>query len=115
MYRSFQKLYTLYHTTESRAKRGTFPIAETRRVLNSLHASPQDLRERVLRAVDQGVPHQEIVHVLGTIGWHLKQRREIGHVRPKTIPGRLAVKGAMLRVHLRVQLEADEHDSQGTS
>lgn len=35
-----------------------------------------------------------------------KQRREVGHVLPKAIPGRPAVKGAVLRAHLQAQLEA---------
>ena len=57
-----------------------------------MKAYSADLRERVLRAVDQGIPRSEIVRVLGvslaTIGRYLKQRRERGHVRPKAIPGR---------------------------
>jgi transposase len=75
-----------------------------------MQAYSQDLRERVLRAVDQGIPHQEVVQVLGvslaTIGRYLKQRREMGHVRPKAIPGRPAVKGAVLRASLHTQLQA---------
>src|SRR6266851_5133576 len=57
-----------------------------------MKAYSQDMRERVLRAVDQGIPRSEIVRVLGvslaTIGRYLKQRRETGHVQPKAIPGR---------------------------
>src|SRR5260370_32207756 len=75
-----------------------------------MQAYSQDLRERVLRLVDQGMPHQEIVRVLevglATIGRYLKQRREMGHVQPKAIPGRPAVKGVMLGAYLRAQLEA---------
>ena len=52
-----------------------------------MKAYSQDVRERVLRAVDQGIPRSEIVRVLGvsvaTIGRYLKQRRETGHVQPK--------------------------------
>lgn len=51
-----------------------------------------DLREKVLRAVDQGYPREEIVKLLGvsraTIKRYLKQRRETGTVTPKAIPGR---------------------------
>src|SRR5919205_2127034 len=69
-----------------------------------------DLRERVLRAVDQGEPRSEIVSMLGvslaTIKRYLKQRRETGHVKPKAIPGRPAHKGAALQVGLLAQLEA---------
>lgn len=69
-----------------------------------------DLRERVLRAVDQGEPRSEIVRMLGvslaTIKRYLKQRRETGNVRPKVIPGRPARKGAALQLGLLAQLEA---------
>ena len=69
-----------------------------------------DLRERVLRAVDQGEPRAEMVRMLGvsaaTIKRYLKQRRETGHVRPKAIPGRPARKAAALQVGLLAQLEA---------
>jgi len=69
-----------------------------------------DLRERVVRAVDQGKPRSEIVKMLGvslaTIKRYLKQRRETGHVRPKAIPGRTPRKGAALQAGLLAQLEA---------
>ncbi len=69
-----------------------------------------DLRERVLRAVDDGKPRSEIVTMLGvslaTIKRYLKQRRESGHVRPKAIPGRPARKGAALHAALVAQLQA---------
>jgi transposase len=51
-----------------------------------------DLREKVLRAVDQGSAREEIIRLLGvspaTIKRYLKQRRETGSVAPKPIPGR---------------------------
>ena len=51
-----------------------------------------DLREKVLRAVDQGYPREEIIKLLGvsraTIKRYLKQRRETGTVTSKVIPGR---------------------------
>lgn len=56
-----------------------------------MRAHAQDLRERVLRAVDLNRPRAEIVQLFGvslaTIKRYLKQRREGGHVRPKAIPG----------------------------
>ncbi len=55
-----------------------------------MKAYSQDLRDKVLRAVDQGHPRQEIVKLLGvsaaTIKRYLKQRRETGSVAPKAIP-----------------------------
>lgn len=74
-----------------------------------MKAYSQDLRERVLRAVDQGIPRSEIVHVLGvslaTIGRYLKQRRETGQVRPRAIPGRPSKKVKSLQAGLQEQLE----------
>jgi transposase len=75
-----------------------------------MKAYSQDLRERVLRAVDQGIARSEIVRVLGvslaTIGRYLKQRREMGHVRPKVIPGRPAKKIKPWQASFQAQLEA---------
>ncbi len=75
-----------------------------------MKAYSQDLRERVVCAVDQGMPRLEIVKTFqvsaATIKRYLKQRREQGHVRPKRIPGRPAHKGAALEAGLLAQLEA---------
>src|SRR6266571_5926291 len=75
-----------------------------------MKAYSADLRERVLRAVDQGIPRREIVRVLGvslaTIGRYLKQRRETGHVRPKAIPGRPSKKIRPLQAGMQEQLSA---------
>jgi transposase len=72
----------------------------------------QDLRERVLRAVETGMARADIVKPfavsLATIKRYLKQRRESGHVKPKAIPGRPSRKGAALEAGLLAQLEA--HD-----
>jgi transposase len=71
-----------------------------------------DLREKVLRAVDQGYARTEIVKLLGvsqaTIKRYLKQRRETGDVAPKPIPGRPSKKLAPLQAGLVEQLPA--HD-----
>ena len=71
-----------------------------------------DLREKVLRAVDQGYPREEIVKLLGvsraTIKRYLKQRRETGTIAPKAIPGRPAKKLGLLQAELGAQLQA--HD-----
>jgi transposase len=75
-----------------------------------MKAYSQDLRQRVLQAIDAGQNQATVAKTfsvsVATIKRYLKQRRETGHVRPKTIPGRPAVKGAVLQDHLRAQLEA---------
>lgn|SRR5512135_33360 len=75
-----------------------------------MKAYSPDLRERVLRAVDQGIARSEIVRVLGvslaTMGRYLKQRRETGHVQPKAIPGRPSRKVKSLQAGVQAQLEA---------
>jgi transposase len=71
-----------------------------------------DLREKVLRAVDQSYPREEIVKLLGvsraTIKRYVKQRRETGTVAPKAIPGRPPKKLGPLQAELVAQLQA--HD-----
>src|SRR6266566_5495538 len=75
-----------------------------------MRAYSTDLRERVLRAVDQGKSQKEIVEALGvslaTIKRYVKQRREQGHVRPKAIPGRIPLKRQPLEAGLEPQLQA---------
>jgi transposase len=75
-----------------------------------MRAYSQDLREKVLRAVDQGYPREEIVKLLGvsraTIKRYVKQRRETGTVAPKAIPGRPPKKLAPLQAELVAQLQA---------
>lgn len=69
-----------------------------------------DLREKVLRAVDQGYRREEIIKLLGvsraTIKRYLKKRRETGSVAPKAIPGRAPKKFGLLETHLVGQLQA---------
>lgn len=75
-----------------------------------MKAYSQDLRQRVLQAIAVGQSQASVAKTfsvsVATIKRYLKQRRETGHVLPKAIPGRPAVKGAVLRAHLRAQLEA---------
>jgi transposase len=77
-----------------------------------MRAYSQDLRERVLRAVDQGHPRTEIVQLFGvsltTIKRYIKQRREEGHVRSKATPGRSPTKRAQVEASVLPQLQA--HD-----
>jgi len=71
-----------------------------------------DLREKVLRAGDQGHPREEIIKLLGvsraTIKRYLKQRRDTGTIAPKAIPGRTPKKLGLLQADLAAQLQA--HD-----
>jgi transposase len=65
-----------------------------------MKAYSQDVREHILRAVDNGYPKVEIVQMfsvsLSTIKRYIKQRREEGHVRSKAIPGRPPKKRAQV-------------------
>jgi transposase len=69
-----------------------------------------DLREKVLRAVDDGYPRNEIIKLLGvsraTIKRYLKQRRETGTINARPIPGRPSKKFAPLEAGLVAQLQA---------
>jgi transposase len=74
-----------------------------------MKAYSQDLRRRVLRAIDHGQSQAKVATIfavsVATIKRYLKQRRETGHLVPKAIPGRPAVKGAALQAGLLEQLE----------
>jgi transposase len=76
----------------------------------SMRAYSQDLRQCILRAVDQGQPRAEIIKTFAvsrsTIKHSLKLRRETGNVKPKAIPGRPSKKGAALHTGLLPQLAA---------
>ncbi len=82
-----------------------------------MQASSQDVRQRVLQALDPGQSQASVAKALSVsvapIKRSLKQRREISHVLPKAIPGRPAAKGAVLRTHLRAQLEAHPDVTRG--
>ena len=73
-----------------------------------MKAYSPDLRERVLGAVDQGMPQEEIAKVfalsLATIKRYVKQRRETGTVVAKPIPGRTSKKLVPLQLGLSQQL-----------
>jgi len=76
-----------------------------------MKAYSTDLRERVVRAAEEGRPREEIIHLFGvsraTIKRYVKQQRETGDLAPKPIPGRPADKGDALRADLWSQLEAN--------
>jgi len=71
-----------------------------------------DVREKVLQAVDQGYPREQIIKLLGvsraTIKRYLKQRRETGSIAPKAIPGRPPKKVGLLQAELMAQLQAQD-------
>ena len=75
-----------------------------------MKAYSQDLRQRVLLAIDQGDSQAEVAETfaisVSTIKRYLKARRETGQVLPKAIPGRPAVKGAALQQGFLAQLES---------
>ena len=75
-----------------------------------MKAYSEDLRERVVTAVDQGMSRREVVRLFGvseaSIKRYLKLRRETGSIAPKTIPGCPPRKTGMLQERLRPQLEA---------
>lgn len=76
----------------------------------SMRAFSYDLRQRILRAVDQGMPRAEMIQTFAvsrsTIKRYLTLRRKTGDVKPKAIPGRPSKKGVALHVGLLSQLEA---------
>ena len=75
-----------------------------------MKAYSEDLRERVVRAVDQRKSRQKIVNLFGvslaTLKRYLKQRRETGSLKPKAIPGRPARKRLRVQMDLEAQLRA---------
>ncbi len=81
-----------------------------------MRAYSQEVRQQVLRAVDEGIPRAQIIeHVQvsrATIKRYLKQRRETGNVLPRPIPGRPPRKKAALRVGVQELLQAHPEASQ---
>lgn len=75
-----------------------------------MRAYSRNLRQGILRAVEQGKPRAENSKTFAvsrsTIKRYLKLRRETGDVKPKTIPGRPSKKGTALYIELLPQLEA---------
>jgi transposase len=76
-----------------------------------MRAYSRDLRERVLRAIDQGRSRNEVVELFqishSTIKRYLKQRSQVGHLHPKKIPGRPPKKRAHLQETLSKQVEVN--------
>lgn len=57
-----------------------------------MKAYSEDLRQRVVGAVDAGMPRPEVARLfqvsVATIKRYLKRRRDAGHLRPGRSPGR---------------------------
>src|SRR5947209_16395237 len=81
-----------------------------------MRAYPQDLRQQVLRAVDEGISRAQIMDLFevsrATIKRYVKQRRETGSVLPRPIPGRPPRKRAALQMGVQALLEARPEASQ---
>src|SRR5215471_19580791 len=75
-----------------------------------MKAYSDDLRQRMVHAVDQGHRQAEIAAAfqvsLATIKRYLKQRRDTGQVAAKPIPGRPPKQRATLEAELPEQLAA---------
>ena len=81
-----------------------------------MRAYSQDLRQQVLRAVDEGISRVQIMDLFqvlrATIKRYVKQRRETGTVLPRPIPGRPPKKGVALQRGMQELLEAHPEASQ---
>jgi transposase len=76
-----------------------------------MRAYSEDLRLKVLDAVDRGMPREEVARVFGislpSIKRWLKRRRETGRVGAESPPGPPAIKGRMLNEWLPGHLRAN--------
>ena len=76
---------------------------------NQMKAYSQDLREKALRAIDQGKSRKEVIEFFGislsTLKRYLRQRKQRGNTQAKKSPGRPPVKQTLLRETLLTQLE----------
>jgi len=81
-----------------------------------MRAYPQDLRQRVLRAIDEGKSQGQIIDLFqvsrATIKRYVKQQRETGNVLQRPIPGRPSRIGAALQMGVQELLEAHPDASQ---
>jgi transposase len=81
-----------------------------------MRAYSQEVRQQVLRAVDEGISRAQIIERFqisrATIKRYLKQRRETGSVLPRPIPGRPPRKKAALQKGVQALLEAHPQASQ---
>jgi len=75
-----------------------------------MKAYSQDLRQRIVRAVEQGTSRNDVAHLFdvspSTIKRYLRQKREQGTIQPKRIPGRPPTKRLALQAAFPAQLKA---------
>jgi transposase len=75
-----------------------------------MHAYAIDLRERILRAVDDGVPQREVARRFdvsrATVQRYVRLRRETGRIAPRPRPGPAPRLGVAAQPALRAQLAA---------
>jgi len=81
-----------------------------------MRAYSQNLRQQVLRAVDEGKSRAQIIERFqvsrATIKRYVKQQRETGNVMQRPIPGRPARRGTALQMGVQELLEAHPDASQ---
>ena len=81
-----------------------------------MRAYSPEVRQRVLRAVDEGTSRDQIIELFhisrATIQRYVKQRRETGSVLPRPLPGRPPRKRAALQMGVQALLEARPEASQ---
>ncbi len=75
-----------------------------------MEAYSQDLRRRIVDAVDAGKPKTQVAQIFNvsvpTINRYLRLRTQTGSLAPRPIPGRPSVKGTALDAGLKGQVEA---------
>jgi transposase len=75
-----------------------------------MKVSSQDLREKVVYAIEQGKTRSDVVDTfhlsLSTVKRYLCQKKQFRHIQPKKITGRPSVKGACLQTKILAQWEA---------
>jgi transposase len=69
-----------------------------------------DLRQKIVDAVESGLPHQEVADRFGvstdSVSRYMKQWRDLGHLTPRPIPGAVARISPDEYPALRTQLAA---------
>lgn len=75
-----------------------------------MKAYSTDLRQRIVAAVDRGMPRAEVAQIFGvsraTINRYLKRRREAGDLRARRSPGRRRAIPSDRQAALAAQLRA---------